>query len=85
MLNNKYTQVPAGSVSALGEETHEDFTFEFTTSYVTVENIYPNDSVIAPRKLRIFVLFDQQIDPENILSVSSLYVRDKMAFLCYQT
>jgi uncharacterized protein YfaS (alpha-2-macroglobulin family) len=71
-MATKFTaRVPAGTKSANGQATQKDFVWTFTTPPPKVEQMIPN-AQITNREAIIFVSFDQQINPQEVLKTISV-------------
>jgi uncharacterized protein YfaS (alpha-2-macroglobulin family) len=72
-MATKFTaRVPAGTKSATGQTLQKDFVWTFTTPPPKVETMIPQ-SQITRRDALMYVSFDQQINPEQVLKTISVY------------
>lgn len=71
-MATKFTaRVPAGTKSATGQTLQKDFVWTFTTPPPKVETMIPQ-SQITRRDALMYISFDQQINPEQVLKTISV-------------
>lgn len=68
---NYVVEVPAGTVSATGAELAETVSFEFSTPAASVRSVSGFSPSMATDPI-FFVTFDQRVDPNAVLEVTSL-------------
>lgn len=64
-------KIPAGTKSATGQTLAKDVTWTFTTPPPKVETMIPSEQTTR-RDALMFVSFDQEINPENVLKTISV-------------
>ncbi len=77
-MATKFTaRVPAGTKSATGQALQKDVVWTFTTPPPKVETMMPSNGTVTRRDALIFVLFDQEINPDAVLKTITVTAAGK--------
>ena len=76
MATTYTVEVPAGTTSATGGELAEAVSWEFTTPPATVLSLGPDNDAL-PLEPIFVALFDQRVDPDAVLEVTTITADDE--------